>query len=186
MAYGVLRMVYGAWRMAHGAYCAWCMVHGALYLCPPTPQIPPGERVLRQLGMRDGLLPRHLMDGIQRIYDGEWDPTDVWWWMGSNGYMVVDGIKRITVLPLLTAHSPFRMVVPQSPSPTCWSISVIVASAAMTALAAATSAALRLAQSAALSAGGPATVAGAASAAASSVGAALREVPMTSFIPPPV
>jgi hypothetical protein len=22
-----------------------------------------------------------------------WDPTDIWWWMGSNGYMMVDGIQ---------------------------------------------------------------------------------------------
>jgi hypothetical protein len=24
---------------------------------------------------------------------GGWDPTDIWWWMGSNGCMAVDGIQ---------------------------------------------------------------------------------------------
>jgi hypothetical protein len=36
---------------------------------------------------------KHLVDGIQRIYHGGWDPTDISWWVGSNGYMMVDGIQ---------------------------------------------------------------------------------------------
>jgi hypothetical protein len=34
-----------------------------------------------------------MVDGIQQICDGGWDPTDIWRWMGSNGYMAVDGIQ---------------------------------------------------------------------------------------------
>jgi hypothetical protein len=61
-----------------------------------------------------------LAGGIQRIYDGGWDPTDIWWY-GMVGGIQVQKVKRVSqsksavygsrtlsALAALGAHSPPR------------------------------------------------------------------------------
>jgi hypothetical protein len=38
-----------------------------------------------------------MVGGTQRIYDGWWDPTDIGWLVGSNGYRMVDRTRVHTV-----------------------------------------------------------------------------------------
>jgi hypothetical protein len=71
MLYGVWCMVCGVWCMVYGVWCmvsmvygVWCMVYGVLHLHEAIPVDAKGQ-------LHD------LADGIQRIYDGRWDPTDI-------------------------------------------------------------------------------------------------------------